>query len=145
MKFWHASAIVPLLMSEATTKSVQAQAAGDPVMLVWWASEVERASAIARLERDGAFAASAANQEFDRLRRLAQTWHEVDRAIRSVKRPYDSCAFIRSVPPTLCNSPPPSSPPNGGRRHWSWSPSTTGWPLQHEKRDSWSSKSRQTE
>ena len=44
MKFWHASAIVPLLMSEATTKSVQAQAAGDPVMLVWWASEVERAS-----------------------------------------------------------------------------------------------------
>jgi len=78
MKFWHASAIVPLLMSEATTKSVQAQAAGDPVMLVWWASEVECASAIARLERDGAFAASAANHAFDRLRRLAHTWHEVD-------------------------------------------------------------------
>jgi prevent-host-death family protein len=71
MKFWDASAVVPLLMSEATTKTLQAHAAGDPVMLVWWASEVECTSAIARLEREGALAASAANQAFDRLRRLA--------------------------------------------------------------------------
>ena len=78
MKFWDASAIVPLLMAEATTKTLQAHAADDPVMLVWWASEVECASAIARLEREGALEASAAQRAFDRLRRLAHAWHEVD-------------------------------------------------------------------
>jgi uncharacterized protein len=78
MKFWDASAIVPLLMAEAKTKTLRAHAAADPMMLVWWASEVECASAIARLERDGALEASVAHQAFDRLRRLAQAWHEVD-------------------------------------------------------------------
>ena len=78
MKFWDASAIVPLLMSEATTKALQRLAADDPVMLVWWASEVECASAIARLERDGALEAQASDQALDRLRRLAHAWHEID-------------------------------------------------------------------
>jgi uncharacterized protein with PIN domain len=53
MRFWDASAIVPLLMTEPTTATMQAVAAQDPVVLVWWATEVECASAIARLERDG--------------------------------------------------------------------------------------------
>src|SRR6476646_9913152 len=65
-------------MSEATTKTLQAQAAGDPVMLVWWESEVECASAIARLEREGALEAPVAHEAFDRLKRLAHAWHEVD-------------------------------------------------------------------
>jgi len=78
MKFWDASAIVPLLMSEATTKALQRLAVDDPVMLVWWASEVECASAIARLERDGVLEAHASDQAFDRLRRLAHAWHEID-------------------------------------------------------------------
>ena len=78
MKFWDASAIVPLVMAEPTTKTVQALAANDPVMLVWWASEVECASAIARLERDGALDESAVGQAFERLKHLATGWHEVD-------------------------------------------------------------------
>ena len=78
MKFWDASAIVPLLMAETTTKALQTLAARDPVMLVWGASEVECASAIARLERDGSLDASAAHAVFDRLRRLAHAWHEID-------------------------------------------------------------------
>ena len=78
MKFWDASAIVPLLISEATTKALQRLAVDDPVMLVWWASEVECASAIARLERDGVLEAQASDQAFDRLRRLAHAWHEID-------------------------------------------------------------------
>ena len=47
-------------------------------MLVWWATEVECASAIARLERDGALDPPAAIEAFDRLKRLADGWHEVD-------------------------------------------------------------------
>jgi hypothetical protein len=41
MKFWDASAIVPLLITEPRTKTLQALAEKDPAMLVWWASEVE--------------------------------------------------------------------------------------------------------
>jgi predicted nucleic acid-binding protein len=78
MKFWDASAIVPLLMTEPTTRTMQALAAKDPAMLVWWATEVECASALARLERDGAIDESAITQAFDRLRHLAGGWHEVD-------------------------------------------------------------------
>jgi len=78
MRFWDASAIVPLLVTEPTTRKLQALAAKDPAMLVWWASEVECASAIVRLEREGALDGSAVTQAFDRLKRLASGWHEVD-------------------------------------------------------------------
>lgn len=78
MKFWDASAIVPLLMTEPITSSVQALAATDPVMLVWWATEVECASAIARLEREGAIDDGTVTQAIDRLKQFASGWHEVD-------------------------------------------------------------------
>jgi hypothetical protein len=65
-------------MTEATTKALQGLAAADPVMLVWWATEVECASAIARLEREGALDPPAVIEAFDRLKRLAGGWHEVD-------------------------------------------------------------------
>jgi predicted nucleic acid-binding protein len=65
-------------MTEATTKALQGLAAEDPAMLVWWASEVECASAITRLERDGALDQPGVIAAFDRLRRLADGWHEVD-------------------------------------------------------------------
>ncbi len=78
MRFWDASAVVPLLVAEPTTAGAQALAAGDPVLLVWWGTEVECASAIARLERDGALDGPSATVAFDRLRQLAAGWHEVD-------------------------------------------------------------------
>jgi uncharacterized protein len=78
MKFWDASAIVPLLMSEASTKSLQSLAEKDPVMVVWSATEVECASAIARLERDAALDEASATEAFARLKQLGQAWHEVD-------------------------------------------------------------------
>ena len=78
MKFWDASAVVPAVVAEPATRPVQALAAKDPAMLVWWGTEVECASAIARLERDGALEEPAATQAFDRLRQLAAGWHEVD-------------------------------------------------------------------
>jgi uncharacterized protein len=78
VKFWDASAIVPLLVAESTTATVQRVAAADTAMLVWWATPVECASAIARLERDGALEATAAIEAFNRLAQLADGWHEVD-------------------------------------------------------------------
>lgn len=78
MRFWDASAIVPFVMAEPSTARVQALADADPDMLVWWGTEVECASAIARLERDGALKEPAVTLAFDRLTQLAAGWHEVD-------------------------------------------------------------------
>jgi predicted nucleic acid-binding protein len=78
VKFWDASAIVPLLVAESTTRAFQAIATKDPGMLVWWATEVECASALARLERDGDLDALAATQAFERLKGLASGWNEID-------------------------------------------------------------------
>ncbi len=78
MMFWDGSAIVPLLMRDETTRGVEGLLSGDSSMLVWWATEVECASAIARLERDGAIAELGATTAFARLRHFADRWHEVD-------------------------------------------------------------------
>jgi predicted nucleic acid-binding protein len=78
MKFWDASAVVPLLVAEPATRSIQALAVRDPAVLVWWGTAVECASALARLERDALLTSDAADQAFERLRSLAEDWHEVD-------------------------------------------------------------------
>jgi len=78
VKFWDASAIVPLLVAEAATCRLQALAAEDPDMLVWWGSEIECVSALVRLERDAALNAQAMTLSLQRLRQLAAAWHEID-------------------------------------------------------------------
>lgn len=78
MKFWDASAIVPLLVAEAATRRLQVLAAADPDMLVWWGSAIECVSALARLERDAALNAKAMTLALQRLRQLAAAWHEID-------------------------------------------------------------------
>ena len=47
-------------------------------MLVWWGSEVECVSALARREREGALDGRAMAIALRRLRQLADGWHEVD-------------------------------------------------------------------
>jgi len=78
MRFWDASAVVPLLVAEPSTERIQATAAANPSMFVWWGTEIECASALARLERDGALDETAATEAFARLRELADSWHEVE-------------------------------------------------------------------
>lgn len=78
MRFWDASALVPLLVAEPTTAAVQSLAAGRSPMLVWWAAAVECASAIARLGRDGGLDAAGEQDAMMRLKRLATGWHEVE-------------------------------------------------------------------
>jgi predicted nucleic acid-binding protein len=73
VNFWDASAIVPLL-----TSRLQALARRDPEMLAGWGSAAECASALARLERDVAIDAKAAERAFQRLTQIADAWHEVE-------------------------------------------------------------------
>jgi uncharacterized protein len=78
VKFWDASAIVPLLVAEPTTRRLQGLAARDSDMLVWWGSEVECASALARLERAAALDVKGIALASNRLTQLANGWHEIE-------------------------------------------------------------------
>lgn len=78
MKFWDSSAVLPLLVQEGTTAAAVALASRDPAMLVWWATAIECASALARLEREGGLDEAAARQAFGRLQQFTGAWHEID-------------------------------------------------------------------
>jgi uncharacterized protein with PIN domain len=78
VRFWDSSAIVPLLVVEESSQRLQALAAQDSAMLVWWGSAVECVSALARSERDGTLDDRVVTFAFQRLQRLASAWHEVD-------------------------------------------------------------------
>ena len=85
MRFWDASAIVPLLLAEPGRDALLDQLERDPMMLVWWGTPIECTSAIARREREGALSLRAASSALERLRSLAAAWHEVlpSEAVRS--------------------------------------------------------------
>jgi predicted nucleic acid-binding protein len=77
MRFWDASAIVPLLVFEPSSELLLDLLERDPVMVVWWGAPVECTSAIARRERDGALTVADATTALERLRAVAAGWHEV--------------------------------------------------------------------
>jgi uncharacterized protein len=97
MKFWDTSALLPLLVAEDATPAATAILAEDASMLVWWATEIECASAIARLERAGTLDEAGSTSAFERLRQLAGSWHEVD-ASDAVR---ETAVRLLRVPP-LC-------------------------------------------
>ncbi len=77
MTFWDASAIVPLLVDESTSKALASHRMTDPTMVVWWGTPVECVSALCRLERDGALSADDWIVAARRLDALATAWLEV--------------------------------------------------------------------
>jgi predicted nucleic acid-binding protein len=78
VRFWDTSAIVPLLVAERATRDLQAVLAKAPAILVWWASQVECVSALARLEREGALSARQITISLERLAQFAAAWQEID-------------------------------------------------------------------
>lgn len=77
MRFWDASAVVPLLLEEPSTLGLITLLTVDSSMIVWWGTPVECASATARRERELALTAGTATQVLARLRALAESWQEV--------------------------------------------------------------------
>lgn len=76
MNFWDSSAIVPLLLGERATSLVRNILASDRQVHVWWATEIECVSTIARLERekiDPTIIAAA----LERLSAIREDWNEV--------------------------------------------------------------------
>jgi len=78
VRFWDSSALVPLLVEEEHTNEVLALYERGRDALTWWGTRVECASALARLERQAAIAATDISEAFDRLATLAKSWHEVE-------------------------------------------------------------------
>lgn len=78
MRFWDASALVPLLVRQVGTDSVNALRSSDSAILVWWGTVVECSSAIAKLERMGSLDGAAAATARADLERLAMSWVEVE-------------------------------------------------------------------
>ena len=77
MKFWDASAIIPLCIEEPWTSFLTQLLADDMLMIVWWGSVVECWSAFARLRREGIFNPRDEEQARTMLARLATAWTEV--------------------------------------------------------------------
>jgi uncharacterized protein len=78
MRFWDASAIVPLLIEERSSRVLRALLADDPLIVVWWAAPTECASALARLDREGLLDTQSLRAAHRRLNQLAANWEEVD-------------------------------------------------------------------
>ena len=132
MKFWDASAIVPLLVVEPQTRQLLSIVAKESAMLVWWGSEVEYNSALARRERDGALNARAMTLALRRLQQLADAWHEIDPsdAIRGSSDTISSCSPAACCRCTATGSGFPSRGASA-----KWLRSMTVLPMQHAGRD----------
>jgi uncharacterized protein len=78
VKFWDSSAVIPLLVPEVMSGSMQRLYADDPVIAAWWATEIECTSAIARRQRLGQLPEHVATEGFVRLKALREGWHEVE-------------------------------------------------------------------
>ena len=76
MRFWDASAVVPLVLNDAADAPAVGADAKSP-MVVWWGTVVEVASAIARRERAGTLSGEQVLRCFDLLQELSAGWLEV--------------------------------------------------------------------
>lgn len=77
MRFWDASAIIPLVADEPSRERMLTLLDEDPQMLVWWGTPVEVVSALARRERDGLLTADDVTNALAGFRQLADSWHEI--------------------------------------------------------------------
>jgi predicted nucleic acid-binding protein len=78
VRFWDASAVVPLLVDQEATSRLRALIGSSIDMFVWWGTQIECMSALARLDRDGNLTLAALSTANSRLRQLVDNWDEVD-------------------------------------------------------------------
>ena len=77
MRYWDSSALLPLLVQEATSEQVLECARSDPAIVTWWGTRIECVSAIARLERDDQLSSHGVRAALARLEALSREWSEV--------------------------------------------------------------------
>ena len=77
MRFWDASAVVPLLLDQPASIRSRALLDEDPEVVIWWATPVECASALARLRREGLLTEADEARATERLEALRAGWDEM--------------------------------------------------------------------
>ena len=77
MKFWDASAVIPLCVKESPTPLVRRITDADGALVVWWTTPVECYSAFARRRRDNILTRAQEDQARQTVVRLAAEWTEV--------------------------------------------------------------------
>lgn len=82
MRFWDASAIVPLLVDEASSETLRAESAEHSELVVWWGTPVECVSAVGRRERIETAASEKTATALQTLARLASEWIEIPPTLR---------------------------------------------------------------
>jgi predicted nucleic acid-binding protein len=87
LKFWDSSAIVPLLSEEKNSAALRQLAEDDRDIHVWWGTELECVSALARRERQGA-SREKLLVALEQLAVLVARWDEVmpGAAVRDIAR-----------------------------------------------------------
>jgi predicted nucleic acid-binding protein len=79
VRFWDSSGIVALHVESQLTSDVRELYARDPQVLAWILSDVEAASALHRLAREGAMAQAEVQEAISRLDAFWETVHVVSR------------------------------------------------------------------
>ncbi|MEX2620461.1 MAG: type II toxin-antitoxin system VapC family toxin [Egibacteraceae bacterium] len=77
MRYWDASALVPIVVREPHTEAVRTWATKDPAIVTWAWSGVEIISAVERRAREGALTRSQRRLVLARFAALAAAWDEV--------------------------------------------------------------------
>ena len=77
MKYWDASALVPLVVAEDDSVKARAWLEEDPAVVTWCWSSVELASAVERRSRRGELSRQQRRQCLDAFSNLARSWDEV--------------------------------------------------------------------
>jgi len=77
MKFWDSSAILPLIVKESTTQFLLELKKSDDEMVVWWGTETECLSALARREREGGLDRAAVSLAEGNLAKILSRSYEV--------------------------------------------------------------------
>ena len=82
MRFWDSSALVSLVMAEPTSKAALQMLTVSDGVTVWWGTQIECMSAIARAEREARIHGPAVPDAVAALRLLRSGWVEVDATAR---------------------------------------------------------------
>lgn len=78
MRFWDASAVIPLCVSEPRSADMRSLAEQDPEIVAWWGTTVECCSAFARLVRENVLDTTGEEQARRVLETLANEWTEIE-------------------------------------------------------------------
>lgn len=77
MRYWDASALVPLVIAEPASDQVREWLAEDDRVITWAWTRTEFVSAVERRAREGALSRNQRREALGRFERLAGDWDEV--------------------------------------------------------------------